>query len=38
MCCTNQTASEVVGFYHMGIKVHINYVCQFGKRSPMFDR
>jgi hypothetical protein len=36
-CYTNQITSEVVSFYHMGTKVHINYVCQFDKNSLMFN-
>jgi hypothetical protein len=34
---TNQIASEVVNFYHMETKVHINYVCQPNKQSLMFN-
>ncbi len=26
------------GFYHMGIKVHINYISQISKSSPMFNQ
>jgi hypothetical protein len=37
ICCRNHIASEVVSFYHMGTKVHINYICQPGKWSPMFN-
>jgi hypothetical protein len=37
ICCTNQIASKVVGFHHMGIKVHINYVCQPSKWNLMFN-
>ncbi len=34
-CCTNWITSKVVSFYHMGTKVHINYICQPRKWSPI---
>jgi hypothetical protein len=37
ICCTNQIISEVVNFYHVGTKVHINYGCQLNKQNPMFN-
>ncbi len=37
ICCRNHIASKVVSFYHMGTKVHINYICQPSKWSPMFN-
>jgi hypothetical protein len=34
-CCTNWITSNIVSFYHMGTSVHINYICQLGKWSPI---
>jgi hypothetical protein len=27
ICCTNMIAKHVINFYHIVIKVHINYEC-----------
>jgi len=31
-------SKQCFSFYHMGIKVRINYICQLGKWNPMFNQ